>query len=505
MSLLISHAMIRKLLLSLLVLVFIAVPALVKADVAPLEIVAITPQIDAEDSVEVDRNIIFSAAQSTSLEEGELSYGWHFGDGNQQTGVEVAHSYAESGAYVVTLTVRDQSGNTATSEFDVFVYEKAFVLISMVDGQDEKIQSIVDEGRSQGIYFKWIPIISSGSSFLEEEELRRQLLEHVNDLETSNDLIFYTEGSSGLTVLSRLGQTLSDEDFFTGKNIYFISELKLFTLENIAKGIFSIMDLNRIVLTRPEALWVLLETSDLDSFISVLNERGIEFSDVDGKLKLRPWNFLSVLVNTLLNNGVPTGTLLLVLMLPVIATLVAFMKQVLGLNTLGVYTPAILSLSFIALNFWYGLIIFVVLFAVGSVVRAALHHYRLLYIPRMAIILSFSTFAILLVLFLGTLFNQAMDELAVFPILIMATMVEKFVTIQSDKGFKGALRIWAEVLFVAMLAYLFVQWNTFEVLVLGHPEILFFFLALNFLMARWTGLRITEYIRFRELIRHVEE
>lgn len=505
MSLFISHAMIQKLILCSLVLLFITLPGLAKADLIASEPALLSPVIDSEESVEMDRNIIFSASQSTSLEEGDLTYEWHFGDGNRQAGVEVAHSYAESGEYIVTLTVRDSKGNSATVETEIFVYESAFVLISNLEKASEQIQSFVEAGREQGMYFKWISIERSGSSFLEEEELRRQLLEHVSDLEASDDLIFYTEGSGGLTVLSRLEQTFSNSDFFAGKNIYFVSDLNLFTLGNIAKGIFSNLYLNRIVLTRPEALWVLLETPDIESFITVLDQRGIELSVIDGRLELRPWNFLSVLVNTLLNNGVPTGTLLLVLMLPVIATLVAFMKQVVGLNTLGVYTPSILSLSFIALNFWYGLIIFVVLFAVGSLVRAALHHYRLLYIPRMAIVLSFSTFAILLVLFLGALLKQPIDELAVFPILIMATMVEKFVSIQGEKGFKGALRIWMEVLFVAMVAYVFVQWDVFEVLLLGHPEILFFFLALNFLMARWTGLRLTETIRFRELIRHAEE
>ena len=164
-----------------------------------------------------------------------------------------------------------------------------------------------------------------------------------------------------------------------------------------------------------------------------------------------------------------------------------------------------LSLSFIALNFWYGLFIFMILFVVATLVRHALHHYRLLYIPRMAIILTFSSFAILLVLFLGTLLDQRIDELAIFPILILATLVEKFVTIQGDKGIKGAMHIGAEVLFTAMICYFVAQWSLLEVLVLGHPEVVFLFLMFNFVLARWSGLRITEYIRFREIIRHVEE
>ena len=98
--------------------------------------------------------------------------------------------------------------------------------------------------------------------------------------------------------------------------------------------------------------------------------------------------------------------ILLVLMLPIIVTVVAFMKQVVGIDTLGVYTPSILTLSFIALNLWFGLLIFVALLLIGGAVRHFLHRYRLLYIPRMAIILTFVSLTILLLLFLGGLLRN---------------------------------------------------------------------------------------------------
>lgn len=466
---------------------------------------AILAEIDSQTSIGVDRSIIFNAAGTTTPFDSPLIYEWTFGDGNRQEGVEVVHSYAQSGEYMVTLTVRDYLGHTASAQQEVFAFKRSFALITNVEDEEEKIQGLIDAGREQGVYFEVIQTHTSRSGFLEEEELRRQLLEHISDLELSEDIVIYTYGSSGLTVLSQLQQSLSDPEFFKGKNIYFASKHNLSTLKNIARGVYGSIEPEQIILTRPEALWVLLEAPDTSTFVSTLAERGIEYVLVDGRLELRPWNLLSALVNGMVSNGVPTSTVLLVLMLPIIATVVAFMKQVVGLNTLGVYTPSILSLSFIALNFWYGLLIFMILFVVASLARSALHHYRLLYIPRMAIILTFSSFAILLVLFLGTLFNQQIDELAIFPILIMTTMVEKFVTIQSDKGVKSAVHIGGEVLLVAMLCYLVAQWSVLEILVLGHPEVILVFLIFNFMLARWSGLRITEYIRFREVIRHVEE
>lgn len=465
----------------------------------------IVAEIESETSIGVNRSIIFNGSSSSTTFDSPLTYEWQFGDGNRQEGLEVVHSYAEAGEYTVALTVRDVEGRTASTSQTVYVFKKSFVLVTNVEDEDEKIQSLIEAARDQGIHIEVLQTYTSRSGFLEEEELRRQLLENISYLESAEDVVIYTYGSSGLTVLSQLQQSLSNKAFFEGKTIYFASEHSLGTLRNIAKAVYSNIQPEQIILTRSEALWALLESPDTQSFVQTLEERGIEYLAVNDRLELRPWNLLSSLVNGMISRGVPTSTILLVLMLPIIATVVAFMKQVIGLNTLGVYTPSILSLSFIALNFWYGLLIFMILFAVATLVRHALHHYRLLYIPRMAIILTFSSFAILLVLFLGTLFDQRIDELAIFPILIMATMVEKFVTIQGDKGIKGAMHIGAEVLIVAMICYFVAQWSLLEVLVLGHPEVVLLCLGLNFILARWSGLRITEYIRFREIIRHVEE
>lgn len=495
--------MFHRLALAFFSAVFLITP--VQAEVVLETQEGIVPEIESETSIGVNRSIIFSGSGSSTSFDSPLTYEWLFGDGNRQEGMEVVHSYAEPGEYTVTLTVRDLAGHTASAEQNVYVFKKSFVLVTNVEDEEEKIESLISAAREQGVYIEVLQTYTSHSGFLEEEELRRQLLEHISDLEPAEDIVIYTYGSSGLTVLSQLQQGFSDKTFFEGKNIYFASEHSLGTLKNIAKGVYSSIHPKQIILTRSEALWVLLESPDTESFIQTLAERGIEYINIDNRLELRPWNLLSVLVNGMISNGVPTSTLLLVLMLPIIATVVAFMKQVVGLNTLGIYTPSILSLSFIALNFWYGLLIFVILFAVATLVRHALHHYRLLYIPRMAIILTFSSFAILLVLFLGTLFDQRIDELAIFPILILATLVEKFVTIQSDKGIKGALHIGMEVLLVAMLCYFVAQWSFLEILILGHPEVVFLFLIFNFILARWSGLRITEYIRFREIIRHVEE
>ena len=51
--------------------------------------------------------------------DGGLSYVWNFGDGTSDSGSTVSHTYAAGGAYVVTLTVADNGGSTATQTRNV--------------------------------------------------------------------------------------------------------------------------------------------------------------------------------------------------------------------------------------------------------------------------------------------------------------------------------------------------------------------------------------------------
>lgn len=45
-----------------------------------------------------------------------VSYSWDFGDGRTATGVHASHGYDLAGTYTITLTVRDDRGNVATSD-----------------------------------------------------------------------------------------------------------------------------------------------------------------------------------------------------------------------------------------------------------------------------------------------------------------------------------------------------------------------------------------------------
>jgi len=59
--------------------------------------------------------VYFDARQSHDLEGPIVSWAWTFGDGTTGKGARVSHAYPRPGPYIITLTVTDTDGATATS------------------------------------------------------------------------------------------------------------------------------------------------------------------------------------------------------------------------------------------------------------------------------------------------------------------------------------------------------------------------------------------------------
>jgi PKD repeat protein len=70
---------------------------------------------ESAENVYVDERISFDAAESHDPDGTIVAYSWDFGDGSTATGVTVSHAYSDNGLYLVTLTVTDNDGATASA------------------------------------------------------------------------------------------------------------------------------------------------------------------------------------------------------------------------------------------------------------------------------------------------------------------------------------------------------------------------------------------------------
>lgn len=202
-------------------------------------------------------------------------------------------------------------------------------------------------------------------------------------------------------------------------------------------------------------------------------------------------------------NGVPLDTLVLVLILPIIVTMIAFFRQVIGIKAFGIYTPAIITFAFLATNeIKYGITIFATVILVGTITRYLLKKARLLYLPRVAIMITIVGFSILFLLFIGGAWNRTgLASVSIFPILIMITLVEKFIAVQIEKGNRAAVVLSFETLLISVIGYYIASWPLLIKTILAYPWISLLAIPINVVLGKWTGLRLSEYFRFRQIIK----
>ncbi len=465
--------------------------------------------INADSIVQVDKSIILDASQSfLPAEDIEATYTWDFGDGAEtKTGVEVVHSFSEPGEYLVTLKV-DQGTESSSIARDIFVYEKLILLLTDITEQKQSIDNLTKKARDEGTFIRVIESYESTTAFLSEENLTKKLADQVDVISNADTIAVWTNRGSGINALTRLvRERPTIQEYIQGKTIVVTSNENLKTVGRIMQSNFDIVQPKQIVLTRKHKLEDLVKAKDTDAFVNDLKVGVSEYLIIDKDTRsVSVWNSISYLVNFMLAQGIPSNTIVLLLMLPVIATIISFLKQVVGITTFGLYTPAIITLSFLALGLKFGLLILVIIILTGAVLRKALMHVRLLHIPRIAIVFTISTLILLLMLALATYLGVSeLATIAVFPMLIMTTLAEKFVSAQSGKGVFAAVLLMLETTIVSLICYWVVEWQFLQNLILSYPEIILLLIVVNLGLGRWTGLRVFEYIRFREVMKHAEE
>lgn len=215
---------------------------------------------------------------------------------------------------------------------------------------------------------------------------------------------------------------------------------------------------------------------------------------------------VSPIIKYFVEQGVPLDTVILLLILPVIVTLIAFFRQVIGIKAFGIYTPAIVTFAFLATpQLRYGVAIFVIVLLIGMLMRFVLKNLRILYLPRVAITLSIIAFTILLVLaFGGSMQRTGLASVSIFPILIMITIVEKFVATQIEKGNRTAIILAIETLIISLVGYYLASWSVLVKTIVMYPWIILLTIPVNIILGKWDGLRLTEYVRFKEVFKYLK-
>lgn len=440
---------------------------------------------------------------------------WNFGDGVRTTGARVNHTYTHPGTFLVTLRLTTDTA-TYTDTTEIQVYQHAIVLVSDLSANEDQIKFHQQQAAQNGILLFSVHAARAAPEVLVEEELTSQLIDAQASVAEAHLIVMWTSGSVGANVLTKFAQHMRQlktpspaELTLTNKGIVLLSKTPFSVLQPSGQAAFDQLQPSYIILSRPQVLDLLITTTAAEEAKTAMLASPLEYRLL-GTFSARTvsdlglTNFMSFGISYLVNRGVPINSLVLILMLPVIATILAFARQVIGIKAFGLLTPAMTTVSFLVMGIRYGLIVFFTILITGTLTRFVLHKLRLLYVPRMALVLTSVSLSLLLLLGIDAAGNHTGSSIAfsIFPALILTILAEDFIAAQFKSGLRTALTVTAWTLLLATVCYATVSSELFRTLLLSYPELALLALPINIALGRWSGLRLTEYFRFRTLLRH---
>ena len=472
---------------------------------------SLIPSITGPSDTAIKRTVVLDASASVGTDE-DTQYRWYREGVNQpiSRSIQAVYTPETAGTTVFRLVVSSEiNGRNVEAEAShtITAYERKVVLIADLNVPKEKIFVRQQEAEQNGVYLRVLQPVESPIPLGNENVLADAIASKSDALVGAEAILIWSDGISGLQALLRA--VGGDEDRLNElkkQTIILITDRGLHTLARTVRGPFTSLQPQQIILTRAESISPLLTAENFDEFLMRLDQWDLDYLVVDkSSTAVRPWNLIGSLVNYMLTHGVATQTVILLLMLPLIATILAFLKQVIGITTFGLYTPSVIALSFLALGWPIGISFLLFILVTGYATRTIMKRWRLLYIPKVAIVLTVVSLTLLMLLGIGAYFGLTLSGDTIFVLLIMSTLSESFLTVKTEQGWYSAVLGIGETIMAALLCVFIVQWSVLQSIVLAYPEIILFTLLINAFLGKWTGIRLVEYFRFREVFKHLQE
>lgn len=192
----------------------------------------------------------------------------------------------------------------------------------------------------------------------------------------------------------------------------------------------------------------------------------------------------------------------IMLMIPFGVLMILVFRNIIGINTLGTFTPVLIALAFRETGLIFGIVFFSIIVAIGLSLRSYLEHLKLQMLPRLSIVL---TFVVLLIIFVG-LFSHKLgfDEglsITLFPMVILTMTIERLSITWEERGGSFAFRVAIGTLFTSSIAYAVMGFRPFNYFVFTFPAILLILISFMLMMGRYRGYRLTELFRFKALLK----
>jgi hypothetical protein len=194
------------------------------------------------------------------------------------------------------------------------------------------------------------------------------------------------------------------------------------------------------------------------------------------------------------------GTFRILLLVPIGALIISFMRNVIGLPSFGIFMPMLMALAFRSTGTLYGIAIFCGVLAIGFAMRSLLDRLHLLLVPRLSVILTLVVACFTVIALVGNKMGiREFMAVGLIPFVILTLTIERFFILIEESGIRDAVITAAGSIAVALITYGIISWELLQLTFFVYPELILTVAAFQILLGRYTGYRLSELFRFRTL------
>ncbi len=198
-------------------------------------------------------------------------------------------------------------------------------------------------------------------------------------------------------------------------------------------------------------------------------------------------------------------TFMIMVMIPIGVLVILVLRNLIGLQTLGTFTPVLIALAFRETQLGFGIVLFTVITALGLSLRSYLEHLKLQMLPRLSVVLTFVVVLIAAIsLFSHKLGLERGLSVALFPMVILTMTIERLSITWEERGGGHAMKVAIGTLFAASLAHLLMMVPELVYFVFTFPAVLLILVGFMLAMGRYRGYRLTELVRFKAFLKKAD-
>ncbi len=440
-----------------------------------------------------------------------LEYIWEIPDNPTQNGKILEVQFPTPGQKNINLSIVTQEEGEQIpvyeSDISVFIYEQSLPMVVSSSVADKTLETFVNNAREQAIYVKILGKYSE--DLISGEDLVKNIDSYqISYPKTSDYITIWGEKEFIFSTLNAISQAQNRSQKDTKYNFVLVSNynpelLNKYILNNIAgknfiQTAFTIdTALTYQILKQPESI----EKLEID-----LSQNNYPYTMIQTQRVIPRYLFFSNFVNMLANSGVTTSDIYILLLIPIYLTLVWGVKYMIGFASMGNIIPIFLAIIAIKLGIIFVGVFFLALIGYNMVLGKWLNRFTLLYTPKVAVITLMNLIFFIIVYQLVVSAGIEIPRIDnILYVILFFVMAERLIVIVTSKEFREYKSSIYGTIFIALLCYGLYYVDPLRVFLMSYPETLLVFVPLNFYIGRFTGLRITEYFRFREILKGVEE